>query len=113
MALPPSKGLPMIVSSTASTISLLLTYLDDLLIFSENELDHEIHVKKVLTLREAGLQADIKKCEFHVRKTKYLGFIVGGDGIEVDPEKISVLYPILSRILQFLSSFYKERWKDS
>ena len=26
-----------------------------------------------------------------MRKTKYLGFIVGEDGIEVDPEKISVL----------------------
>ena len=70
----------------------LTAYLDDLLIYSENELDHEIHVRKVLTrLREVGLQADIKKCEFHVRKTKYLGFIVGEDGIEVDPEKISVL----------------------
>ena len=46
----------------------LTAYLDDLLIYSENELDHEIHVRKVLTrLREAGLQADIKKCEFHVR----------------------------------------------
>jgi transposase InsO family protein len=70
----------------------LTAYLDDLLIYSENELDHELHVRKVLTrLREVGLQADIKKCEFHVRKTKYLGFIVGEDGIEVDPEKISVL----------------------
>jgi RNase H-like domain found in reverse transcriptase len=49
-------------------------------------------MSRVLTrLRAAGLQADIKKCEFHVRKTKYLGFIVGEDGIEVDPEKISVL----------------------
>ena len=69
----------------------LTAYLDDLLIYSDNGLDHEIHVKKVLTrLRAAGLQAD-KKSEFHVRKTKYLGFIVGEDGIEVDPEKVSVL----------------------
>jgi transposase InsO family protein len=70
----------------------LTAYLDDLLIYSENELDHEIHVKKVLTrLREAGLQIDIKKCEFHVKRTKYLGFIVGSGGIEVDPEKITVV----------------------
>ena len=63
----------------------LTAYLDDLLIYSENELDHEIHVKKVLTrLREAGLQIDSKKCEFHVKRTKYLGFIVGSGGIEVD-----------------------------
>jgi hypothetical protein len=70
----------------------LTAYLDDLLIYSENERDHEIHVKKVLTrLREAGLQVDIKKSEFHVQKTKYLGFIVGTNGIEVDPEKVAVV----------------------
>jgi hypothetical protein len=67
-------------------------YLDDILIYSENELEHEEHVKKVLQrLHEAGLQADIKKCEFNVTRTKYLGFIVTTEGIEVDPEKVSVI----------------------
>ena len=42
-------------------------YLDDILIYSENQAEHEEHVKKVLEkLRKAGLQADIKKSEFHV-----------------------------------------------
>ena len=46
-------------------------YLDDIMIYSDNELEHEIHVKKVLErLRNAGLQADIKKCEFRVKRTK-------------------------------------------
>jgi hypothetical protein len=68
-------------------------YLDDILIYSENELEHEEHVIKVLQkLREAGLQADIKKCEFGVKRTKYLGFIVTTDGIEVDPDKVSVIH---------------------
>jgi Reverse transcriptase (RNA-dependent DNA polymerase)/RNase H-like domain found in reverse transcriptase/Retroviral aspartyl protease len=67
-------------------------YLDDILIYSENELDHEEHVKKVLQrLRDAGLQADLKKCEFGVKRTKYLGFIITTDGIEVDPEKVSAV----------------------
>jgi transposase InsO family protein len=67
-------------------------YLDDILIYSENELEHEAHVKKVLErLRAAGLQADLKKCEFHVKTTKYLGFIIGTEGIEVDPEKVEVI----------------------
>jgi RNase H-like domain found in reverse transcriptase/Reverse transcriptase (RNA-dependent DNA polymerase)/Integrase zinc binding domain/Integrase core domain/Retroviral aspartyl protease len=67
-------------------------YLDDILIYSENELEHQSHVEKVLTrLRAAGLQADIKKCEFSVTKTKYLGFIVSTDGIEVDPEKVEAV----------------------
>jgi hypothetical protein len=67
-------------------------YLDDILIYSDNELEHQQHVEKVLQrLRDAGLQADIKKCEFNVTKTKYLGFILSTDGIEVDPEKVSVV----------------------
>jgi transposase InsO family protein len=67
-------------------------YLDDILIYSENELEHEEHVRKVLLrLREAGLQADIKKSEFNVKRTKYLGFIISTDGIEADPEKTSVI----------------------
>jgi hypothetical protein len=67
-------------------------YLDDILIFSDNELEHEHHVRKVLKrLRNAGLQIDLKKCEFHVTRTKYLGFIISTNGIEVDPDKISVV----------------------
>ncbi|KAL1957433.1 hypothetical protein VTO42DRAFT_6001 [Malbranchea cinnamomea] len=67
-------------------------YLDDILIHSQNEIEHQAHVKYVLKkLGEASLQADIKKSEFHVTRTKYLGFIVGTEGIEVDPEKAEVV----------------------
>ena len=67
-------------------------YLDDILIYSEDELEHTAHVKKVLDrLRKAGLQADIRKSEFSVKRTKYLGFIIGTNDIKVNPEKISVV----------------------
>ena len=67
-------------------------YLDDILIYSDNELEHTEHVKKVLRrLRDAGLQVDLKKCEFNVTCTKYLGFIISTDGIEVNPEKVNVV----------------------
>ena len=67
-------------------------YLDDILIYSSNELEHWEHVRKILQrLREVGLQADIKKSEFGVKRTKYLGFIVSSDGIETDPEKTSAI----------------------
>ena len=53
------------------------TYLDDILIYLDNALEHENHVKQVLErLRAASLQVDIKKTEFHVTRTKYLGFII-------------------------------------
>ena len=67
-------------------------YIDDILIFSATQEEHEIHVRRVLErLREAGLQADIKKCEFHVTQTKFLGFIVGTDGIRPDPQKLAAV----------------------
>lgn len=67
-------------------------YLDDILIYSDNLLEHDMHVNKVLArLDAAGLQADIKKCEFNVMSTKYLGFIISTDGIRVDPEKVRVI----------------------
>jgi reverse transcriptase-like protein len=70
----------------------MTAFIDDLLIYSENELEHQEHVRKVLQrLREAGLQASINKCEFHVTRTKYLGYILTTDGIEVDPEKTAAI----------------------
>ena len=67
-------------------------YLDDIIIYSEDVAEHELHVRKVLQkLQEAGLQVDIKKCEFSVTRTKYLGFIISTAGIEVDPEKVAAI----------------------
>ena len=43
------------------------TYLDDILIYLDNELEHEHHVKRVLErLRNAGLQINLKKYEFYI-----------------------------------------------
>jgi transposase InsO family protein len=68
-------------------------YLDDILIFSNSLKEHRGHVSKVLQrLRDAGLQLDIDKCEFEVKTTKYLGFIVeAGKGIRMDPEKVQAI----------------------
>ena len=42
-------------------------YLDDILIYSDNEAEHEIYIKCVLQkLEEADLQADIIKCAFYI-----------------------------------------------
>jgi hypothetical protein len=40
-------------------------------------------------LQAAGLYVDIKKCEFKVKETKYLGFIIkAGKGVCIDLAKI-------------------------
>lgn len=46
----------------------------------------------LLQLHEAGLQADIKKSEFSITRTKYLGFYVSTDGIAVDLEKTETIH---------------------
>ena len=67
-------------------------YLDDILVYSKDKLEHTKHVRKVLKrLQEAGLQVNIKKSEFSVKRTKYLGFIIRTDGIEVNPKKVAIV----------------------
>ena len=67
-------------------------YLDDILIYNTSMKKHRQHVRKVLTkLREAGIQANVDKCEFHVTKTKYLGLIVSTKGIKMDPSKVDTI----------------------
>ena len=67
-------------------------YLNNILIYLENKLEHKEHVCKVLQqLWEARLQADIKKSEFSVKQTKYLSFIISTEGIETDSRKTALV----------------------
>jgi hypothetical protein len=67
-------------------------YIDDALVFSDTDEEHPTHVRAVITkLRDAGLQIDIDKSEFHVRETKYLGLIVGTEGLKMDPAKVEAI----------------------
>ncbi|KAI0995137.1 hypothetical protein K3495_g13044 [Podosphaera aphanis] len=72
-------------------------YVHDVLIYTNGNLvDHERHVNLVLEkLQKAGLGLDIDKCEFSVKKTKYLGFIISAEGpassIRMDPDKVRAI----------------------
>ena len=67
-------------------------YLDDILVYSKTRTEHRIHVKQVLhRLREADLQVDIKKCEFDVSETAFLGVLVSGEGLRMDPQKVKAV----------------------
>ena len=69
-------------------------YLDDVLIYTDGSLEeHRAHVRRVMdALDMAGLHLDITKCEFEVKTTKYLGFIIEArKGIRMDPEKVQAI----------------------
>src|SRR5579859_8140581 len=67
----------------------LMIYLDDLLIYSDSLAEHKCHVRKVLErLRDAKLCLKPSKCQFHVEEVTFLGFLVGPQGIQMDPAKV-------------------------
>ena len=68
------------------------TYLNDILIYSKIKKEHVKHVRLILQrLREAGLQVDILKCEFHVQETKFLGLLISTEGLRMDPSKVDAV----------------------
>lgn len=70
----------------------VLVYLDDILVMSETPEQHAEHLKLVLErLRQYKLYAKLKKCEFNKPELKFLGHVVGREGVAVDPDKIAVI----------------------
>ena len=64
----------------------VIVYLDDILVFSENWEEHVGHVKSVLdTLKKDKLYVEFSKCEFGKKYLVYLGHIVGGETLNIDP----------------------------
>jgi hypothetical protein len=93
----------------------VLIYLDDILVFSDSEEQHVKDVKQVLErLVKNGLYLAPSKCEFHVKKTEFLGFIVSPDGVSMASDKINSIlsWPTPTKIRdvqQFLgfANFYR------
>ena len=66
--------------------------MDDILIYSKSEEDHEGHLRIILqTLREHQLYAKFSKCEFWLTEVRFLGHVVSALGVSVDPEKVEVV----------------------
>jgi len=67
----------------------VVVFINDILIYSKNEVDHAEHLRIVLSrLREHKLYAKFSKCEFWLKKGPFLGHILSKDGISIDPSKV-------------------------
>ena len=60
----------------------VLVFLDDILVYSKNEKEHEEHLILTLQLlREHQLYAKLSKCDFYRDRIQYLGHIISEEGI--------------------------------
>jgi hypothetical protein len=67
----------------------VVVFIDNILIFSKNEEEHNEHLRLVLQkLRENHLYAKLNKCEFWLKEVSFLGHNISEGGISVDPSKV-------------------------
>ncbi|GJT82166.1 putative reverse transcriptase domain-containing protein [Tanacetum coccineum] len=70
----------------------VIMFIDNILIYSHNEKEHEEHLKTIMELlKKEELYAKISKCEFWINTVKFLGHVIDSSGIHMDPAKIEAV----------------------
>ena len=70
----------------------VVVFVDDILIYSQLEEEHEDHLRIVLqTLKEHQLYVKFNKYEFWLTEVRFLGHVVSTSGVSVDPKKVEVV----------------------
>jgi hypothetical protein len=85
----------------------VVIFIDDILIYSKSEAEHEKHLRLVLQrLREHKLYAKLSKCEFWIDEAPFLGHVISKGGIAVDPGKVKdVLDLVVLQTVKGVRSF--------
>jgi hypothetical protein len=93
----------------------VIVYVDDILVYSKSITEHVGHVRQVLQdLLANGIYCKLEKCQFHMDRTSFLGFIVSSDGISMDPDRIASIadWPVPTSVLELqiflgFANFYR------
>ncbi|KAL9264697.1 Retrovirus-related Pol polyprotein from transposon 17.6-like protein [Drosera capensis] len=66
----------------------VVVFIDEILINPKTPQDHERHLRTTLgTLKENHLYGKLKKCEFWLKEVVFLGYVISGDGVTINPKK--------------------------
>jgi hypothetical protein len=98
----------------------VVVFINDILLFSKTEEEHEKHLRMVLEkLRSNQLNTKFSKCEFWLTEVTFLGHVISAGGISVDPSKVKDMLnwmPVTnaSEIWSFLglAGYYRRFIKD-
>jgi len=85
----------------------VVVYLDNILIYSEDQSEHKKHVCQVLQqLWDNNLFAKLEKCEFDINTTNFLGYIISPEGLCMDDSKVQVIQEwLVPRKVKDIQSF--------
>jgi hypothetical protein len=98
----------------------VLVFFDDILVYSKNMTEHQNHLKQVMiVLMTNSFVANATKCKFGSQQIDYLGHIISGEGVAVDPSKIQCIldWPVPKTVKGVrgflgLTGYYRKFIKD-
>ena len=91
----------------------VVIFIDDILIYSKTEKEHEEHLRIMLQiLKDMQLYVKLEKCELWLREVKFLGYMISQEGVIVEPSKVeAVMSWEKLRIVTKMKSF--QDWRDT
>ena len=81
-----------LMNKVLDNCSFAMTYLDDIIIFSNTEEEHLAHIEEIFRrLEAADLKIKRSKCDFFKKHIHYLGHLISADSIRPLKDKLDTI----------------------